>query len=186
LKVRFVIWASHRVHLELQELTLVVPLGIHIALAASFTAESSWIIHILWECLLSKGWYRTWLLSLLTLSSGCLCSRPRRLSLAADRLTAITTLLAGLLLVVMDALHVVKQVVSPGESISWNTSFTSRVEAEVGAITMTMHPVCLSFMAEQTSSGGELLLGTSLDLASEGFDMRVNELAAVRCQCVCE
>lgn len=42
---------------------------------------------------------------------------------------------------------------------------------------MAMHTVRLSFVAQETSRGGELLLSAGFDLAAERLQVRVNELA---------
>jgi hypothetical protein len=83
----------------------------------------------------------------------------------------------GAILVIMDTLHVVKQVVPPGKSISGNATFAAWVEAEVGTFTMAVHPVGLSFMPQKASRGRELLLGTGIHFAPEGLEVGVDELA---------
>ena len=51
-------------------------------------------------------------------------------------------------LVVVDALHVVKQVVPPGKAVSWDPALAARVVAQVGTVAVSMHPVGFPLMAE--------------------------------------
>lgn len=81
---------------------------------------------------------------------------------------------------VMDSLHVIKQVVPPGKAIARDATLTSWVVAQVRPVTVSVHSMSLSFMTQETGSGRELLLGACVDLAPEGLQMGVDEFAAVR------
>lgn len=78
---------------------------------------------------------------------------------------------------IMDTLHVVKQVIPPWKAIARDSALAARVVAEVRPIAMSMHTVCFSFVPEQAGGGRELLLGTSLHLAAERLDVRVDKFA---------
>jgi hypothetical protein len=80
---------------------------------------------------------------------------------------------------VMHPLHVVKKVVSAREAIARDTTLASGVVAQVWPVTVSVHAVRFSFVAKEAGSGGEFLLGACVDLAAEGFEMRVNKLAVV-------
>lgn len=87
---------------------------------------------------------------------------------------------SGLLLVIMYSLHVIKEIVPSWEPVARNTSLTSRVETQMWPISMSVHAMSFSFMPEQASRGRELLLGTGLNLAAEGLQVGVDELAVGR------
>jgi hypothetical protein len=78
----------------------------------------------------------------------------------------------------VDPLHVIEQVVPPGEAIAGKSTLASSVEAKVWTVTVTMHAVSLTLVTKQASRGGELLLGACFLPASEGLQVRINELAA--------
>jgi hypothetical protein len=73
---------------------------------------------------------------------------------------------------------VVKQVVSPWETIARESTLAAGVEAKVRSVTVTVHAVSLALMAEEASSGRELLLGASVLPAAEWLEVGINELAA--------
>lgn len=77
----------------------------------------------------------------------------------------------------MHSLHVVVKVVASGETIASEPTLTSRVEAEVRTVAVTVHAMCLALVAEQAGRRRELLLGAGLDLAAERLEVRVDELA---------
>lgn len=79
---------------------------------------------------------------------------------------------------VMDTLHVVKQIVSPWESIAGNAALAAGVVAQMWTVTMAMHSVGFPLVAEQAGSRRELLFGTCLDLAPEWLQVGINVLAA--------
>jgi len=111
--------------------------------------------------------------------SGGLALAPTGLAAGAEKLTVVR---AGktrmrFFLVIMHSLHVVVQVVATRKAVAGKATLTSRIEAKVRAVSVSMHAVGLALMTEQAGSGGELLLGTSFDLTSEGFEVRVDEFA---------
>ena len=64
-------------------------------------------------------------------------------------------------------LHVVKQVVSPRETIARESALAASVEAKVRSVTVAVHAVSLALVAEEASSGREFLLGASFLPATE-------------------
>jgi hypothetical protein len=72
---------------------------------------------------------------------------------------------------------VVKQVVSPRETIARKSTLTAGVEAKVWSVTVAVHAMSLALVAEEASSGRELLLGASFLLAAEWLEVGINELA---------
>ena len=68
----------------------------------------------------------------------------------------------SVLLMIVDTLHMVKEVVSPWKAIAQDSALTARVIAQVWSITMAVHSMCFSFMTEQTGGRGELLFRTSI------------------------
>jgi hypothetical protein len=78
----------------------------------------------------------------------------------------------------MDALHVVEEVVSPWETVAREATLTAGISAQMWPVAVPVHSVCFSFVPQKTSSRRELLLGTAVDLAAEGLQVGVNELAA--------
>lgn len=78
---------------------------------------------------------------------------------------------------VVHSLHVVEQVVPPWEAIARKTALAACVEAKVRAVAVTVHAMSLALVTKQASGGGEFLLGACLLPASEGLQVRVNELA---------
>ena len=85
---------------------------------------------------------------------------------------------AGILTVIVYSLHVIKQVVSPWEAIARESALAASVEAKVRAVTVAVHAVSLALVAEEASSGRELLLGASVLPAAEWLEVGINELAA--------
>jgi hypothetical protein len=73
---------------------------------------------------------------------------------------------------------VVEEVVSPRETIARKSALTASVEAKVRTVTVAVHAVSLALVAEETSSGRELLLGASVLPAAEWLEVGINELAA--------
>jgi hypothetical protein len=55
---------------------------------------------------------------------------------------------ASILSVVVHSLHVVEQVVPPRETVARKATLTSGVEAEMRSVTVTVHAVGLTFVAE--------------------------------------
>ena len=108
---------------------------------------------------------------------GCLALASATLLLATSSCHRGASGLRWRLLVVVDPPHVVEEVVSPWKSSARNATVTASILAQMWPVTMPMHAVCFSFMSEQTCGGRELLLGTSLDLAAKGLQVRINELA---------
>ena len=78
---------------------------------------------------------------------------------------------ASILTVIVYPLHVVKQVVSPGETIARESALATSVEAKVRSVTVAVHAVSLALVAKEASSGGEFLLGASFLPAAEGFEV---------------
>jgi len=85
---------------------------------------------------------------------------------------------ASILTVIVHPLHVIKQVVSPREAIARKSALAASVEAKVRAVTVAVHAVSLALVAEEASSGRELLLGASVLPAAEWLEVGINELAA--------
>ena len=79
---------------------------------------------------------------------------------------------------VVDTLHVVKQVISPWEAIARDTTVATRIVAQMWPLTVSVHSVCFSFMSKEAGGGRELLLGTGLDLAPERLQVRIDVFAA--------
>jgi hypothetical protein len=79
--------------------------------------------------------------------------------------------------VVVHPLHVVKQVVSPWETIARESALATSVEAKVRSVTVAVHAVSLALVAEEASSRRELLLGASFLPAAEWLKVGINELA---------
>lgn len=68
----------------------------------------------------------------------------------------------------------IKQVVFPRKSIAGLRAVAARVLTEVWLITVSMHCMRFSFMAEQTGCGGKVLFGARSVLAAKGFDVRID------------
>lgn len=85
-----------------------------------------------------------------------------------------TSSVHGVLLMVMDSLHVVEQIVSPREAMTWDSSITALIVAKMWPVAVSMHPVSFSFMTEQACCGGKLLLGACFDLTAEGLEVGVD------------
>jgi hypothetical protein len=73
--------------------------------------------------------------------------------------------------VIVYPLHVVKQVVSPGEPIARESALAASVEAKVRSVTVAVHAVSLALVAEEASSGREFLLGASFLPAAEWLEV---------------
>lgn len=71
----------------------------------------------------------------------------------------------------------IKEIISSWEAIAWNGTVASWVVAQVWPISMSMHSMSFSFVSKKTGSRGELLLCARLGLATERFQVGVNELA---------
>lgn len=144
-----VIRARQCVHLELNELLLVVPLAVHVPLDSLVTGiRLVWVdrnldwIRLLWN-IHDLSWQR------LHSSSSRLITGRARLPLAAHWLACSmvgSTVVLWLLLVVMYTLHVVKQVVASRKSVAWDAALAARIEAKVWTLSVAMHTVGLSFM----------------------------------------
>jgi hypothetical protein len=82
----------------------------------------------------------------------------------------------------VDTTHVVVQVPSPWESISWDGAVATFPQAEVGVISVSMQSVGFTFVAEQTGVGREAELGINAggDLATVGLQVRIQILAVRR------
>lgn len=70
----------------------------------------------------------------------------------------------------------IQQIVSSGKSIAFLAAVATLVLAQVGSLSMSVHPVGFSFVAEETSGGGELLdlACAAAVLAHEGLEVRVD------------
>jgi hypothetical protein len=77
----------------------------------------------------------------------------------------------------MNTLHVITQIPVPGEAIAWRASLTTPKLAKERFLSMTMHRVGLTFMAEETCCRGETSVLTSLGLATIRFQVRVDKFA---------
>ena len=154
----FIIRTLHNVDLLGQQRPLVVPLGVEDALPV--LGVPSWLlrlIHGLWEV---AGWLEEPLRlrrqrhRLMTLRRRLHHRRGGCLSFAAACLLGCFNYhgtangRALILLVVMDTLHVVKQVVPSWKAIARNSTFASRVVAQVRPVAMSVHSMCFSFMPE--------------------------------------
>jgi len=86
---------------------------------------------------------------------------------------------ASILTVIVYPLHVIKQVVSPWETIAWESALAASVEAEMRSVTVAVHAVSLALVAEEARGRGEFLLGASFLPAAERLEMRINEFAVM-------
>jgi len=77
---------------------------------------------------------------------------------------------------------VIEQVVPPGEAIAGKSTLASSVEAKVWSVTVTMHAMSFTLVTKQASGRGELLLGACFLPASEGLQVRIDELVVVALQ----
>jgi hypothetical protein len=73
--------------------------------------------------------------------------------------------------VIVYSLHVVKQVVSPWETIARESALTSSVEAKVRSVTVAVHAMSLAFVTEEASGRRELLLGACFLPAAEWLEV---------------
>lgn len=71
----------------------------------------------------------------------------------------------------MNTLHVVEQVVRSGKSIIGAGSVAVLELAEEWLVSMSMESVGLTFVAKETSGGGEAVVVAVLVLAAEWFDV---------------
>lgn len=125
---------------------------------------------LLWHrnrLLTSDGWFRD-------KRAGWLPLGPFDLLLGLSTKDRIASGVDSVLLMVMDTLHMVKQVVSPWKAVAQYSTVTAGIKACKWLVTMPMHSMCFSFMAEQTRRRGELLLGARLVFAAKRFHMRVD------------
>ena len=112
----------------------------------------------------------------------------RSLALAGDRFALCLAVhgrrrrLGSRTLKLVDALHVVKEVVATGEAMSRHSTLAILKVTEVGPSTVTVHAVCLTLMAEQACSGRELNADASLLVAAEWLQVRVDVLVIVALQ----
>jgi len=82
--------------------------------------------------------------------------------------------------VVVDAPHVVPEVPLPGESTSRGGALAPFVGAEEGFITVAVHGVGLTLMAEKACRGGKPGVLAGVDLAAVGLQVRIDKFAARR------
>ena len=85
----------------------------------------------------------------------------------------------GVAIVVVYATHVVSEVPLARETISWDGTFASVVCAKIGLITVTVHGMCLPFMAQETRSRREPGILASLSLAPVWLEVGVDKFAVV-------
>ncbi len=71
----------------------------------------------------------------------------------------------------------VSQIPLSRKSVPRNSTFASFVCAKIGLITVAVHGMCLTFMAQEASSRGESGILTSFGLAPVWLQVRVNEFA---------
>ena len=90
-----------------------------------------------------------------------------------------TSLIGQIFLVIVDALHVVEEIIPSREAIARSTAFTASVVAQMWSFAVSMHAVCFSFVTKEAGCGREFLLGARFHLAAERLEMRVDELARV-------
>jgi hypothetical protein len=94
---------------------------------------------------------------------GSLCCRCRRRGggLAFARASSLLAIgshhwaasgIGRIFLVVMDALHVVEEVVSPWESVAREATLTAGISAQMWPVAVPVHSVCFSFVPQKTSS----------------------------------
>ena len=171
------ILSLEEVHLLGHKRVLMCPLGS--VIDGLWNISCCWIVH--GRNMLRSNWHRL----------GSLCRwgrwRVRGLALARSRLLMTVSsceraarLIGQILFVIVNTLHMIEQVVPSREPTARCAAVTARIVAQVRSFAVPMHAVCFSFVPEQTSSRGELLLGTRFHLASEGLQVRINELAVRR------
>lgn len=80
-------------------------------------------------------------------------------------------------MVIVDSLHVVTEVPLARESIAGHGTLTTIVDAKERLLAMTVETMGLTFMTEETSSGGKSSTLTGLSLAAVGLQVGVNEFA---------
>lgn len=120
---------------------------------------------------------------------GWCCDRLGDLSLAyAGRVLLLQNLASGICLwrtglfgasVIMHSFHVVKEVPSPGKSISRNGPFTSFENAQVWVVSMTVESMCFTFVTEKTSIGREvqICVGTGWNFTPIWFQVGIQIFA---------
>ena len=81
--------------------------------------------------------------------------------------------------VVVDSPHVVPEVPLSGEAVSRLGALASFIGAEVWFLTVTVHGVGLTLMAEQAGGGGKTGILASLNLAPVGLQMRIHKFAVI-------
>lgn len=79
----------------------------------------------------------------------------------------------------MHPLHVVKEVVATGEAMAGHSSLAIPEVAQVWPGAMAVHAVCFSLMAEEACSRRELHTDTSLLVAAERLQVRVDVFAII-------
>lgn len=106
----------------------------------------------------------------------------RRLALARRRLARSLSLdrrrwLSSGPIVLVHSLHVVKEVVSTRETVTWHSALAVAEVAEVRPRAMTVHTMCLTFVTEEACSRRELHADAGFLVAAERLEVRVNVLA---------
>ena len=107
----------------------------------------------------------------------------RSLALASRRLASSLSLhrrrgLSRWAIVLVHALHVVKEVVATGEAVARHSSLTVPEVAQVWTSTVAVHTVRLALVAEKACSRRELHTNARLLVAAERLEVRVDVLAA--------
>lgn len=77
----------------------------------------------------------------------------------------------------MNPLHVVEKVPVPWEAVALDRSFAVFNFAQVRSVAMSVKPVCLALVSQETRRGRKLCVGAVLHFASEWLHVRVNILA---------
>lgn len=121
-----------------------------------------------------------WLDNLLTLLNNNIIRRS--LALAANRLALRLALhrwrwFCGRTVVLVDSLHVIKEVVPTREAMARHSSLTVSEVAKMRPGSVTVHTVSLSLVAKKACSRGELNTDARLLVAAEWLQMRVDVLA---------
>lgn len=78
----------------------------------------------------------------------------------------------------MDSFHMVMKIPPAGESISRDGPFAGGEMAEMGILSMAMHSMCFSFMAEEASIGRKMSIHALADLAAVWLQMRIKIFTA--------
>jgi hypothetical protein len=81
----------------------------------------------------------------------------------------------------MDPLHMVMKIPAAGETASNNGSLTSLKEAEMGVLSMAVHSMSFTLMAEKASIGGESDIHTLGYLAVVRSEMGIQVFASNQC-----